>query len=141
MINNHNNKNNNIICTLGIGSGASSDLVNNIAKVGNGISDMIVNESLLSSTVIKQLKFSISKVIDQPYLEFKNDYSTIKVNLISNNKLFENTYVTLYGIYDEDINNIINNCNISLRSNCNTINIPINYNEINQYNSYVDHKI
>jgi len=47
---------NNIICTLGIGSGASSELVNNIAKVGNGISDMIENESVLSSTVIKQLK-------------------------------------------------------------------------------------
>jgi len=72
---------------LGIGSGASSDLVNNVAKAGNGLSDMIENEAVLSSTVIKQLKFSKSKIIDQPYLEFKNNYAKMNLNLVSKNKI------------------------------------------------------
>lgn len=72
---------------MGIGSGASSDLVNNVAKAGNGLSDMIENEAVLSSTVIKQLKFSKSKIIDQPYLEFKNNYAKMNLNLVSKNKI------------------------------------------------------
>jgi len=76
---------------LGIGSGASSDLVNNVAKAGNGLSDMIENEAVLSSTVIKQLKFSKSKIIDQPYLEFKNNYAKMNLNLVSKNKIYDNT--------------------------------------------------
>jgi len=76
---------------LGIGSGASSDLVNSVAKAGNGLSDMIENEAVLSSTVIKQLKFSKSKIIDQPYLEFKNNYAKMNLNLVSKNKIYDNT--------------------------------------------------
>lgn len=76
---------------MGIGSGASSDLVNSVAKAGNGLSDMIENEAVLSSTVIKQLKFSKSKIIDQPYLEFKNNYAKMNLNLVSKNKIYDNT--------------------------------------------------
>lgn len=52
---------------------------------------MIENEAVLSSTVIKQLKFSKSKIIDQPYLEFKNNYAKMNLNLVSKNKIYDNT--------------------------------------------------
>lgn len=132
---------NNIICTLGIGSGASSELVNNIAKVGNGISDMIENESVLSSTVIKQLKYSKSKVIDQLYLEFNNQYAKFNIELISKNKIYDNTLVTLYGIYDEDISYIIEDSIITLKSKCNTINEIMSKESIIELKSNIDHKL
>lgn len=44
------------LSTIGIGSGASSDLVNRLASAGNGMCDMIQNEQLIASVIVKQLK-------------------------------------------------------------------------------------
>lgn len=58
MVKNSKGMSRTIINTLGIGRGASSQLVTQLANAGGGISDMIENENVLSATVIKQLKIS-----------------------------------------------------------------------------------
>lgn len=50
-----------VLSAIGIGSGASSELVTRLAQAGGGMADMIQNEQIISATVIKQLKISRSR--------------------------------------------------------------------------------
>jgi len=50
-----------VLSAIGIGSGASSELVTRLAQAGGGMADMIQNEQIIPATVIKQLKISRSR--------------------------------------------------------------------------------
>lgn len=48
------------ISTIGIGSGASTELVTRLAQAGGGVHDMIQNEKIMAATVVKQMRISKS---------------------------------------------------------------------------------
>lgn len=67
------------VFTLGIGSEASSELVNGIAKAGQGHAEFVVSGERMEAKVLRQLKRALQPVLKQPILDFGNvDASLIK---------------------------------------------------------------
>lgn len=61
-----------VLSAIGIGSGASSELVTRLAQAGGGMADMIQNEKIIPATVIKQLKISRAHRLQQFQLLWNN---------------------------------------------------------------------
>jgi len=82
-----------VLSTIGIGSGASSELVTRLAQAGGGMHDMLQNEHMIAATVIKQLKISKSHRLSQ----FSFQCNGGVFNLSKNNpSVFEGDWVNLY---------------------------------------------
>lgn len=66
------------IYTLGIGSGASSELITQAAALGNGTSEMVNNNNLINEKVMQLLKSSLAK----KYYNFVLTYNKNEVEKI-----------------------------------------------------------
>lgn len=131
---------NTTICSLGIGSGASSELVTRIAEAGRGVSDMIQNEQILSATVIKQLKISKRTRFTEFRLLCFDQYNTqMNIPLLMGEKsVFEDDIVNLYCQIPDNMS--LNN-NARLVTPCGGLDMLLNLSDTVHLCSHIHHKV